>query len=136
MHLFPDGCTFIKSRRKELRQILFEGNRLATLRAHDGRLTLGLAGAKRLYAAVPPPRNRVVISDEVAGFIAAGKNVFAKHVLSADQAISAGDEVLVVDSHDRLLATGEAVLAGCEIGSFSFGQAVAIRHGIQSKETQ
>ena len=134
--LFPDGCTFIKSRRKELRQVLFEGKRLATLRAHDGRLTLGLAGARRLHAVLKQPFYRIVISDDVTEFIAAGKNVFAKHVLSADPGIMAGDEVLVVNTENQLLASGEALLGGSEIRSFSYGQAVAVRHGIKTKETQ
>ncbi|MDP3014068.1 MAG: hypothetical protein Q8M92_07505 [Candidatus Subteraquimicrobiales bacterium] len=128
--LFPPGCTFIVSRRRELRQILYSGERLATLRAHDGRLTLGCAGAIRLHSIIRPPAYRIVIRDDVAGFIADGKNVFAKHVISADPGILAGDEVLVVDSADTLLATGEALLCGSEVCSFSFGQAVEVRHGI------
>ncbi|MBN1168189.1 MAG: pseudouridine synthase [Methanospirillaceae archaeon] len=134
-NLFPDGCSFILSRRRELRQILYKGKRLATLRAHDGRLTLGLAGAIRLHSLIPPPLYRIVIRDDVSEFISAGKNVFAKHVISADPGIMAGDEVLVVDSHDTLLATGEALLGGKEVCSFSFGQAVEVRHGISSEET-
>ena len=53
--LFPEGCTFIFSTTGRIRQILFEGVRLATVRASDGRLTLGIEGAKRLKSLLPSP---------------------------------------------------------------------------------
>jgi uncharacterized protein with predicted RNA binding PUA domain len=57
--LFPDGCTFIFSTTGRIRQVLFEGDRLATVRASDGRLTLGIEGAKRLQAGLPAPAHRL-----------------------------------------------------------------------------
>ncbi len=54
--LFPEGCTFILSTTGRIRQILFEGIRLATVRASDGRLTLGIEGAKRLAGRASRPR--------------------------------------------------------------------------------
>ena len=82
--LFPEECTFIFSTTGRIRQILFMGVRLATVRASDGRLTLGIEGAKRLMTMLPPPGYRVVIRDDVAEFVAQGKNAFAKHVVAAD----------------------------------------------------
>ena len=67
---------------------------------------------------------RVVASDDAAPFVAKGGNVFAKHVLSVDPEIRAGEEVLVVDSQDRLLATGTAVLAPEEMLQIKRGLAV------------
>ena len=93
---FREGCTFIFSTTGRIRQILLGGVRLATVRASDGRLTLGIEGAKRLQALLPPPGYRVVIREDVAEFVAQGKNAFAKHVTAADPAIRAGDDVLVV----------------------------------------
>ena len=46
--LFPEGCTFLFSTTGRIRQILYEGNRLATVRASDGRLTLGIEGGRRI----------------------------------------------------------------------------------------
>jgi uncharacterized protein with predicted RNA binding PUA domain len=127
--LFPDGCEFILSTTGRIRQIIFEGKRLATVRASDGRLTLGIEGARRLHAILPAPSYRVVIRDDVAGFVAEGKNTFAKHVVSADPKIRAGDEVLVVTGDDRLIACGTAVLSGEEMLAFNYGGAVKVRQG-------
>jgi uncharacterized protein with predicted RNA binding PUA domain len=127
--LFPEGCEFTLSRTGRVRQILFRGDRLATLRAQDGRLTLSISGALRLHGAIPAPGARVTILEDVAPFAEAGKNVFARHVVAADPGIHAGDEVLVVDGKDRLLATGSAALSGKEMLAFNYGVAVSVRQG-------
>ena len=127
--LFPEGCTFILSTTGRVRQVVFAGQRIATVRASDGRLTLGIEGARRLLAALPAPAYRVVIREDVTAFIAQGKNVFAKHVTAADPAIRAGDEVLVVGAGDRLVACGAAVFSGPEMLAFNYGAAVRVRQG-------
>jgi uncharacterized protein with predicted RNA binding PUA domain len=127
--LFREECTFIFSTTGRIRQILFGGVRLATVRASDGRLTLGIEGAKRLRTLLPAPGYRVVISDDVAEFVAQGKNAFAKHVVAADPAIRAGDDVLVVAGDDRLIACGAAVISGTEMLAFNYGVAVRVRQG-------
>lgn len=128
-HLFPGDCEFILSRTGRVRQILCGGKRLATVRAGDGRLTLGCEGAYRLHKYLAPPAYRVVIRDDVADFVAQGKNAFARHVISADPGIRADDEVLVVTADDRLIATGSAILSGSEMLVFNYGAAVTVRHG-------
>ena len=130
--LFPDGCEFRLSQTGRVRQVLLGGERLATVRASDGRLTLSFTGAGRLREAIPPPAYRVTIDPSVAEFIAKGKTVFAKHVLSADPGIRAGDEVLVTLEGDELLATGAAVLSGAEMPEFYYGPAVKVREGRES----
>ena len=127
--LFPEGCEVILSRTGRVRQIILNGKRLATVRAKDGRFTLGIDGALRLLSSLPPPAYRVVAAGDVAEFIRQGKNTFAKHVIAADPAIRAGDEVMVVDGEDRLLATGSAVLSGGEMLLFNYGVAVKVRQG-------
>lgn len=131
--IFPDGCTFHLSTTGRIRQAHLDGDRLATVRAQDGRLTLGIAGALRLAAHIPPPCYRVTVQEDVAAFIADGKNTMAKHVVSADEEIRAGDEVLVVTGEDNLLATGAALLSGREMLAFNYGVAVKIRQGRGSK---
>jgi uncharacterized protein with predicted RNA binding PUA domain len=130
--LFPDVCEYTFSTTGRVRQILLKSKRLATVRARDGRLTLGIAGAERLHHILQPPGYRVIILDEVGDFIASGKNVFSKHVLSADPIIRAGDEVLVVKSGDILLGTGTAMISGAEMLAFNYGLAVKVRHGRSS----
>lgn len=127
--LFPEGCRFILSTTGRIRQVLLDGTRLATVRASDGRLTLGIEGAKRVQEALPAPAYRVVIRDDVAEFIEKGKNAFAKHVVAADPGIRAGDDVLVVGAGDRLLACGAAVISGPEMLAFNYGVAVRVRQG-------
>jgi uncharacterized protein with predicted RNA binding PUA domain len=92
-------------------------------------LTLGIEGAKRLRTILPAPGYRVVVRDDVAEFVAQGKNAFAKHVVAADPAIRAGDDVLVVAGTDRLIACGSAVVSGTEMLAFNYGVAVRVRQG-------
>jgi uncharacterized protein with predicted RNA binding PUA domain len=127
--IFPEGCDFVLSRTGRIRQITIGGRRLATVRAADGRLTLGIDGALRLLAGLSPPAYRVVIVAEVTEYIGQGKNAFARHVIAADSSIRAGDEVMIVTSGDDLLATGEAVLSGREMLVFNYGAAVKVRQG-------
>jgi len=127
--LFPDDVTFTRSTTGRVRNVLLGTERIATIRAQDGRLVLGIVGARRLHAVLPPPAYRVVVLDEVEEFVAAGKNAMAKHVAGADPGIRAGDEVLVVASDDRLVATGTAVLSGPEMTACMYGVAVNVRSG-------
>ena len=132
VELFPDECEYTFSTTGRVRQILLKSKRLATVRAGDGRLTLGIMGAERLHHIRPPPGYRVIILDEVGDFIASGKNAFSKHILSADPIIRAGDEVLVVKSGDILLGTGTAMISGAEMLAFNYGLAVKVRQGRSS----
>ena len=127
--LFPDGCTFILSRTGRIRQVMLESRHLATIRASDGRLTIGFEGGLRIHQSIAPPVYRVLVSRDVASVIAEGKNVFARHVVSADPVIQAGDEVMVVAFGDELVATGTAVLSGPEMLAFNYGLAVKVREG-------
>jgi 7-cyano-7-deazaguanine tRNA-ribosyltransferase len=55
--------------------------------------------------------------------------VFAAHVVKADDAIRAKDEVIVVDEDNRVLAVGRALLSSAEMKAFKTGVAVKVRHG-------
>ena len=129
--LFPDDTTFKLSNTKRLRY-LFSGNeRIATVRANDGFLTLSMLGARRLHSFFAPPRLRVTVSEDAAPVVAKGGNVFAKHVQSVDPDIRAGEEILIVDAQDQLLATGKAVLAPQEMLQIKRGAAVFTRNAAQ-----
>lgn len=129
--LFTDTVEFTLSRTRRIAQIKEGDERIATLRSGDGLFTLGIEGAKRLHQHLRYPGNRVVMNEESSEFVRKGETAFCKHVLDADPAIRAYDEVLVVDGQDRLLATGKAMLAGEELHSFQHGVAVKVRHGIE-----
>ncbi|MEM4496910.1 MAG: PUA domain-containing protein [Archaeoglobaceae archaeon] len=131
--LFPDSCKFVFSTTGKIRQV-FDGNvRIATLKADSGLLTLSIEGAKRLHSVFPFPKLRVVVIDEVSDFIAAGKSVFAKHVVQVDENIRAYDEILVTNTKDELLATGQALLSAFEMLEMDRGMAVKVRQGAKKK---
>ncbi|MEN6611605.1 MAG: PUA domain-containing protein, partial [Methanoregulaceae archaeon] len=81
------------------------------------------------HAFLPRPNYRVIVQDDVAEFIAKGKNAFAKHIVDADPEIRADDEVLVLDGQGKLLGTGAAMLSGVEMRNFKYGVAVQVRKG-------
>lgn len=125
--LFPEGTTYSLSKTRRLRYLYWEKERVATVRAKDNLLTLSMIGAERLHSLLCSPKQRVVASDDATPFIAKGGNLFARHVLAVDPEIRAGEEVLVVDSDDHLLATGTAVLAPEEMLQIKRGLAVQVR---------
>jgi uncharacterized protein with predicted RNA binding PUA domain len=95
----------------------------------DGRFTLGVAGGRRLQAALEPPAYRVVVGDDSEPFVRDGRNVFAKFVRDVDPEIRPGDEVLVVHEDGDLLAVGRAELPGHGMVDFETGMAVKVRQG-------
>lgn len=134
--LFPDNCELeISKRSGQIRRVLLESKVLATIRAHDGRIVLTMTGAMRLHQAAPYPKLRVIVSQEIAPFIKEGRSVFAKHIKEVDPDLRAGDEVLVVDDKDTLLAVGMAQLSPQEMLELSRGVAVKTRHSIKKRKT-
>lgn len=133
--LFPDETSVTRSRNTgRIRGIFLDGQLLATLRAHDGFFTLTIAGGRRLLEACRAPRHRVVVSDDSAEFNAKGFNVFFKFISSNDESIIAGNEVLVVNCKDELVAVGKSVLSGSEIKHFNSGVAVKVHKGAEQGE--
>jgi predicted RNA-binding protein (TIGR00451 family) len=130
--LFPDDVSISFSKRTgKIRYIHLYGGLLATLRARDGLLALTIEGAKRLLRSVEKPRFRVIVRDDVARFIAGGRNVFAKHVIDADPEVRPGEEVVVTNSKDEVLAVGRSLLTGEEMLVFKRGVAVRVRRGAE-----
>ncbi len=128
---FKDAFVELSRKTGMPRQIKAKGKHLATFRAEDGLLTLGIEGAKRLHRILPYPRMRVVVNEDAEPFARKGKNVFAKFVIDADENIRPYDEVLVVNKNDELLATGQTLLSGKELKIFQQGLAVKVRRGIE-----
>jgi uncharacterized protein with predicted RNA binding PUA domain len=109
-------------------QVLVDGERVVSY-GTDGRFTLGLAGGRRLRAALEPPAYRVVVGDDSEPFVRAGRNVFAKFVRSVDPAVRPGDEVIVEHAEGRLIAVGRAELSAAAMADFETGMAVKVREG-------
>ena len=95
----------------------------------DGRFTLGVAGGRRLVAALDAPANRVTVGEESDPFVRDGKNAFAKFVRDVDPAVRPGDEVAVVRDDDTVLAVGRAELSADGMRDFDTGMAVKVRDG-------
>ncbi len=132
--LFPKGTKVTRSRKTgRIRGVYLDENLLGTLRAHDGFFTLSVEGAKRLHEVAPFPEHRVVVTDDSAEFNSKGFNVFFKFITKCYDGIVAGNEVLVVDQNDKLVAVGKSVLSGKEIIHFRSGVAVKVHKGILQK---
>ena len=126
--LFQDGIRIVKTKGR-IRQAWMCDEILCTIRASDGFIVLNKMGAELMHRALRPPRLRVTASDDAIPFVKIGKTVFAKYVAAADPEIRPGEEILVVDSRDQLLASGRALLSGGEMLAFKTGGAVAVRRG-------
>ena len=81
---------------------------------------------------LPAPGFRVQAQTDVSEFIAVGKSVFAKHVTGIDPDLHLGDDVLVVDGDDRLLAIGKLALPPGYFPFLKNGTAVKVRKGLNS----
>lgn len=123
---------FVKSRNTgKIRNIIIDGVHAFSMRAHDGRLTPKIEGARMLMKALPPPQMRVTVEDEPAEFSAKGNNVFAKFVVDCDPGIRPGDSVLVVNTKGELAAVGRALMVRDEMLAFKRGIAVRVKEAAE-----
>lgn len=128
--LFPENVDIVYSKATgRIRYVNLNGKRLATLRPTDGLLSLSITAAMSIAKNVDFARCFVTVRKDVSEFIADGGDVFAAHVVKADEAIHAKDEVIVVDEDNRVLAVGRALLSSAEMKAFKTGVAVKVRHG-------
>ncbi len=100
---------------------------LGSVRASDHFIIPHKKLAEELHKFFKFPKLRIAIADEAVPFVKEGMNVFAKFVINADKNLRAGDECLVVDKDDNLIATGTLMLAPRECTSFKRGVAVRVR---------
>lgn len=130
IQLFPENVEIIFSRRTgRIRYMYLNGKRLATMRPTDGLFSLSIAGAKRIVENGASAKCFVAVRPDISEFIAEGGDVFAAHVVKADDEIRSKDEVIVVDERGEVLAVGRALLSGEEMRAFKRGVAVKVRRG-------
>jgi uncharacterized protein with predicted RNA binding PUA domain len=128
--LFPENVKILYSKATgRIRYVNLNGERLATLRPTDGLLSLSITAAKRIVENADFAQCFVTVQNDVSQFVADGSDVFAAHVVKADNAIHAKDEVIVVDEAGKVLAVGRAMLSSAEMKAFKTGVAVKVRHG-------
>jgi uncharacterized protein with predicted RNA binding PUA domain len=128
--LFPENVNIVFSRKTgRIRYVYLEGKRLVTMRPTDGFFSLSIDGAERIVHGGQSAKCFVAVRSDVAKFIADGGDVFAAHVVRADDEVRAKDEVIVLDEGGKVLAVGRAVLSGEEMKAFKRGVAVKVRRG-------
>jgi predicted RNA-binding protein (TIGR00451 family) len=94
--------------------------------------SLSIEGARKLMRNREPGECFVTVKSEVKKFIAEGGDVFAAHVVAADD-VRAKDEIVVLDEERGILAVGRAVLSGSEMLVFKRGVAVKVRRGVNEE---
>jgi len=130
VRLFPENVDIVYSKATgRIRYVHFNGERLATLRPTDGLLSLSITAARLVAENRDFAKCFVTVQKAVSEFIADGGDVFAVHVVKADEEVRAKDEVIVVDEDNRVLAVGRALLSSVEMTAFKTGVAVKVRHG-------
>jgi uncharacterized protein with predicted RNA binding PUA domain len=130
VRLFPEDIDIAYSKTTgRIRYVNLNGKRLATLRPTDGLLSLSVSAATYIAKNAGFARCFVTVRKDVSEFVADGGDVFAAHVVKADDAVRAKDEVIVVDEDNRVLAVGRALLSSMEMKAFKTGVAVKVRHG-------
>lgn len=110
------------------RNVFIKDERVGVIRSSDGFFIPNLKGAELIRKATKKPKNRVVISNDAVKFVKEGKSVFVKFVIACDPELRPWQEVLVVDKHDNLIATGTSLLNASEIKEFDRHVAVKVRH--------
>jgi 7-cyano-7-deazaguanine tRNA-ribosyltransferase len=130
--LLNGSIRFVKSKRNnKIRNVFCNEEHILSLRAEDGFFSLKIAGAKKLLS-LPSPQLRVIVNEDSAEFNREGHNVFSKFVINADKNMIPGNEVMVVNESDDLLAVGKAFMIREEMLTFKRGIAVKVREGILS----
>ena len=128
--LFPENVEILYSQTTgRIRYVNLNGERLATLRPTDGLLSLSITAAKCIVENADFAQCFVTVRNDVSKFVADGSDVFAAHIVKADDVIHAKDEVIVVDEAGKILAVGRAMLSSSEMKAFKTGIAVKVRHG-------
>ncbi|MCE4611512.1 MAG: hypothetical protein F7B17_06040 [Desulfurococcales archaeon] len=106
-----------------VRHVWKAGRLILTFRAGDALASLTLDGAELVRRSSEPPRYRVVVR---RGSVIHG-SVFPRQVVGGDFGLRVGDEVLVVDEDDRLLAVGRLRIPLTLIRGLSRGEVVRVR---------
>ena len=130
--VFTNGETelVISRKTKRLRNLLLDGEHVASLSHRRGMFILQRKGAELLHAFSKSPQYRIVVDSETAEFNRKGKSVFCKFIESIDSNLRCMDECIVVTPNDELIAFGKLIVSPKEIELKQQGMAVRVRSGI------
>ncbi|MHA2139899.1 MAG: DUF5591 domain-containing protein [Candidatus Thorarchaeota archaeon] len=118
--LIPDGAGL---RGKLYRTVICQVDKeqICAYNAVNGMLSLTLTGARRI---VDLHSNWV----RFEGKEVKGGSIFAVGIREADPSIRPGDEVIVIDQNNDVIAVGRSDMSGIEMSEFEKGRAVTVRH--------
>jgi archaeosine synthase len=121
--LVPDNA---KLGGKPYRQIVcrIEKEQVCSFIASSGSLSLTLHGAELLA-----PLERYWVRLDVQEV--KGGSIFAVGITEADPTIHPGDEVIIINNDDRVIAVGKSEMSGREMCELNRGRAVSIRHKLE-----
>jgi len=127
VNIFDEGMRIDVSRRtQKIRAVWDKDKLIATFRAQDFMILLH-EGSRLLHKKTKRFRVQIVDDKGVEKFAREGKSVFAKFVRKADERLIPGQQVLVVNKKDQLLASGDLLLTPKEMKEFKRGVAVRVR---------
>lgn len=111
---------------KPYRQIVCRINKeqICSFIADTGLLSLTLSGAKLIA-----PLNRYWVRLDAP--IVKGGSIFAVGINEADSVIRPGDEVIVLNNQDEVIAVGRSEMSGREMCELKRGRAVSVRHKVE-----
>ena len=132
--IFTDGETelVISRKTKRLRNLLLDGQHVASLSHRRGMFILQKRGAELLHENSSNSMYRVIVNSETAEFNRKGKSVFCKFIEDIDTELKCLDECIVVNPEDELLAFGKLMIGPKEIELGQQGMAVRVRSGIET----
>jgi len=129
--LFPDKSIFFIQRSLNtwrIRNILNKDNSLyLILRAQDNLFSLTNISANIIKECSKPPDFRVIISNDIGRIIREEGNVFSKHIIKIDKRLRSGDDVIIVNEEDELIAYGRMKISGEEAIEYKRGVAVNVK---------
>jgi len=113
--------------RGSIRGVVVDGARILTLRPGDGMFSITIEAARRIALRVPSPRFRVVVRGdrELSGSVLVGD------VLGMDPFLRPGDEAIVVNRGDSILAVGRVKLPAAMLEGLARGEVVRIRKRVK-----
>ena len=105
--ILTDGETelVVSRKTKRLRNLLLDGEHVASLSHRRGMFILQKKGAELIHRASKSPQFRVIVDSETAEFNRKGKSVFCKFIEDIDPRLKCMDECIVVTPNDCLLYT-------------------------------
>lgn len=132
--ILTDGETelVVSRKTKRLRNLLLDGEHVASLSHRRGMFILQKKGAELIHRASKSPQFRVIVDSETAEFNRKGKSVFCKFIEDIDPRLKCMDECIVVTPNDVLIAFGKLIIAPKELVLGQQGMAVRVRSGIET----